>query len=93
MDMLQMTLRAMGIEPDLLTGTAMKLGAAFESIVADQAVILAKLDELRSGQIAIMAGMGLDIPAPTGSEAELIALESQRLMDSYGGPILIAGVG
>jgi hypothetical protein len=93
MDMLQMTLRAMGIEPDVLTGTAMKLGAAFESIVADQAVIMGKLDELRAGQIAIMAGMGLDIPAPTGNEAELIAIESRRLMDAYGGPVLIEMAG
>lgn len=80
LDMMGMMLRGMGIDADAILQQAAGLGAAFERMNA-------QLDAIRAGQDAIMAAMGLYVAPPEGDVAALIAAESIRHLDRYGGAV------
>lgn len=88
MDMLALTLKAMGVDPALLFGQAQALGAAFERIAEQQGETLKQLEEVRRSQDAIMSAMGLYVAPPEGEIAALIAIESQKVLDQHGGAAL-----
>ena len=87
MDMLSITLKAMGVDPTQLFSQAMALGTAFEKIAQQQAETLRQLEQIRQSQDAIMSAMGLYVAPPEGEIAALIAVESHKLIERHGGAI------
>jgi hypothetical protein len=87
MDMLGMTLRAMGVDPNALFGQAMQLGNAFEKLISGQEAFAAQLDRIEANQHAIMTAMGIMVPPPSEAMALIIAAESRRFMDDTTVPV------
>jgi hypothetical protein len=82
MDMFQLTMKAMGLDPNALMAQASQMGQAFEAIVAMQREAADQLARIESNQLTVMEAMGLYVaPLPTGDMARLIADESRRFTD------------
>jgi hypothetical protein len=50
---------------------------------------LTRLAAIQAAQESMMAAMGLYVPPPTGEVAALIADESRRHVDRFGGPVTL----
>lgn len=88
MDMLSLAVKAMGIDPGAIMAQAEGLGKAFDLIGRSCERLEQGLARLEAGQLAIMTEMGLYVPPPTAEQAELIARESRRHAEQFGGLIL-----
>jgi hypothetical protein len=85
-DMLTLTLKAMGIDPTAVLSQALAVGASLQAIVDRQGELLAAVAELQASQHAMMTAMGLTVPPPTAEITALIAAESQRYIDANTSP-------
>lgn len=86
-DMLGVMLRGLGVDPQAIMDQAAGLSVAFNKLASMQEEALAQLATVRAGQDAIMAAMGLYVAPPTGAVAALIADESRRHIDQFGGDV------
>jgi hypothetical protein len=93
-DMLGVMLRGLGVDPQAIMEQAAGLGAAFVELTAMQKETLLKLEVIRStqeamraNQEAMLAAMGLSVAPPSEEVAALIAIESRRHMERFGGPV------
>jgi hypothetical protein len=80
MDMIGLALKSMGVDPSIVLKQAIEIGAAFQKLAA-------QLDAIQANQEAIMTHLGLSVPPPAGAVLDLIALESRRITDAYGGAV------
>jgi hypothetical protein len=86
-DMMGLAIKAMGFDAAALMKQAAQLGSAFERIAQSQEAIQAALARLEAGQLAIMAGLGMDVPLPDQEMSDYIAHETQRYIASI--PVVI----
>ena len=84
-DMIGLAIKAMGIDPKAILSTADSLGRAFGVIGESCQRQEAALARLEASQLAIMAHLGLTVPPPTDEQADIIAAESRRYGDQFGG--------
>lgn len=84
-DMLGVAFKAMGVDPVLMMGMAENLGRSFELIAKSCERQELALERIEASQLAIMTELGLAVPPPTDEQAELIARESLRHADQFGG--------
>ncbi len=87
MDMIAMTLKAMGLDPVQMVQQGTALVSAFEAIRRTQYELIARLEQIDRQQTAIMASMGLYVPVPDGETKALIEAGSKAWIDSHGGPV------
>lgn len=90
MDMLALAVKAMGIDPLAIMAQAEGLGRAFDVIGQSCARLELAVARLEAGQLAMMTEMGLYVPPPTEEQAALIALESRRHAEQFGGLVIDA---
>lgn len=75
MDMLQMMLRGMGVDPAEIMRLGESIGGAFARLEATQREMLAN-------QHAVMTAMGLEVPPPDDETLLLIAAKSNEYIAS-----------
>lgn len=85
MDMIAIAIKAMGIDPAQVMGQLENLGRAFDHLGRSAARQEEALARIESSQMAIMTELGLAVPPPTDEQAEMIAAESRRHADQFGG--------
>lgn len=81
-DLMGLLMKAGGLDMGALLVQASALGETFARIAANQEMLLQVMVEQREGQLAIMTAMGLYVPPPTGEQADIIALETKRYIES-----------
>jgi hypothetical protein len=79
-DMLGLMLKGMGVDPAALFQQAAAMGETFQRLATLQEAIGAKLDTVLANQAAIMAAMGLVVPAPEGDVLALIDEGSRKFL-------------
>lgn len=89
MDMLTMAMKGMGIDPESIVAQAKQLGAAFESIVRTQALILENQATAQASLDMITSHLGLYVPPPAPEVMRLIESESARFFGAgqVSGPV------
>jgi hypothetical protein len=80
MDMLGMTLRSMGFDPEVVMGQFKSLGEAFHQLGVRLEGIEARLTQIEQSQIALLTHLGLFVP-PSLEIMTLIEAESQAVVE------------
>jgi hypothetical protein len=84
MDMIGMTLRSMGFDPEVVLGQFKALGEAFTQLGVRLEGIEARLTQIEQSQIALLTHLGLFVP-PSLEMMTLIEAESKSVLDRNGG--------
>ena|ERR1700760_3639009 len=85
MDMMRMTLAAMGLDADALIAQATQLGETFGAVVRMQQETIARLKQVQASLDMMAAAMGLTVPPPEGDTLAKIEAETLAYLGRYGG--------
>jgi hypothetical protein len=80
MDMIGMTLRSMGFDPEVVLGQFKALGEAFTQLGVRLEGIEARLTQIEQSQIALLTHLGLFVP-PSLEMMTLIEAESKSIVE------------